>query len=368
MSKHSPENPKIWLSCGELSGDQRAAEFWRARPAALAQAQGFGIAGPHLRAAGVSDELAMESLQTMGFAEVLKRLPQLLGTLEQACRLCERQHPALAILVDYGEFHMRLGKRLRALGIKVFHLAPPKLWAWGAWRVKRLCQSADAVGVLFPFEQKFYEAHGLNAIHVGHPAVEIQRDSSAAADKLLLLPGSRPGEIAAHHDLLLAGSLEPARQSGLKRVYCLAQGQSLPTGAKLPTDVELRVIAGPNDYRDGALAAAASGTVNIELAALGIPHVVVYRTSPASFALAKRLIQTDWANPVNIAAGHALVEEFMQDTATPHNLAGALGRAWRQRQRLSQNLTAFAATLKNSAGLQNAWQHCLSWPELQRAA
>lgn len=359
---------KVWLSCGELSGDQRAAEFWRARPSALAMAQGFGIAGPNLRAAGVKASLPMEDLQTMGFAEVLQRLPILLKNLQRAKQLCQQQKPALAILVDYGEFHMRLGTQLKALGIRVFHLAPPKLWAWGSWRIKRLKQSADAVGVLFPFEKTFYAQHGLSAVHLGHSAAHSAITASSSADKLLLLPGSRPSEIAAHHQLLIAGSQAVAQRYGLKRVYCLASGQTLPSKTKLPPDIELRIIKDPTNYHDGALAAAASGTANIELAALGIPQVVVYRTSAISFALAKRLIQTNWINPVNIAAGQALLEELIQDTATAANLSGALERTWSRRANLSAKLQTLAASLRNPDGFKNAWAHCLSWLQRTNAA
>lgn len=348
----------VWVSCGETSGDQRGAELLAARPRQAKPLNYFGIAGPRLRAAGVEPTLAMEDLQTFGVLEALRQAPKNLRALRQATELCRQRRPKLAILVDYGEFHMRLGAKLRQQGTKVFHLAPPKLWAWGAWRSERLRQSADAVGVLFPFEADFYREHGIAAVCVGHPAAAPATKPAATKNKLLLLPGSRPDEILRHHNLVVEGTRALAAETGLQRVYCLAAGQALPAGKLLPPDILLRHCQSPADYADGALAVAASGTVTIELAALGIPHVVCFVTSPLTFALAFRLVNVRWANPVNIAAGKFVVEELVQDAATTTNIEGALRRTWQRRDTVAAELSSLAQTLHKPKGFAEAWQLC----------
>jgi lipid-A-disaccharide synthase len=59
----------------------------------------------------------------------------------------------------------------------------------------------------------------------------------------------------------------------------------------------------------------------LENALLGIPMVVVYKTSWLTYQLAKRLVQVDRIAMVNILAGRDLVPELIQDRATPENLA-----------------------------------------------
>src|SRR5690606_20128098 len=116
-SRPTPGGP-LWISAGETSGDQRASEFLAALRA-VREAPAFGIAGPRLRADGGEAVADSEALQVMGIAEVLRSLPALRRVLTKAVAACAERRPALAVLVDYGEFHMRLGARLRALDIPV---------------------------------------------------------------------------------------------------------------------------------------------------------------------------------------------------------------------------------------------------------
>jgi lipid-A-disaccharide synthase len=344
------DGPPLWISAGETSGDQRAAEFLTALSAER-EAPAFGIAGPQLRAAGVEPVLYSEDLGVMGIAEVLQSLPRTLAALAKATEACRRRRPALAVLVDYGEFHMRLGVRLRRLGIPVFHLAPPKLWAWGAWRTRRLLASADAVGVLFPFEAAFYRDRGIRAVHVGHPIGALTHGEAAAGDTLLLLPGSRPGEWRRHLDLVVAAAAVLRARLPLHPVLGRAPGMP---HTPLPEWLAVRDVRGPAGFRDGALALAASGTVNLELAALGVPQVVFYRTHPLTAAIGRRLVRLPYVNPLNINAGRDVVPELLQEAATVDALVAAAEDVWHRRQTVAAESRRVLATLDRPAGLREA--------------
>ena len=73
------------------------------------------------------------------------------------------------------------------------------------------------------------------------------------------------------------------------------------------------------------VALVASGTATLEAALLKRPMVITYRISPWSWRLMKHMGYLPWVGLPNILAGRFVVPEFLQDEATPENLAQALG-------------------------------------------
>jgi lipid-A-disaccharide synthase len=68
------------------------------------------------------------------------------------------------------------------------------------------------------------------------------------------------------------------------------------------------------------LAFVASGTATLEAALCGAPMVVLYRTSAASAAIGRLLIQVPWISLVNLVAGEQVVAELIQEDATAARL------------------------------------------------
>jgi len=354
------DTPKIWISAAEPSGDRLAASLLDALNAQIQVAAG-GIAGPCLRARGVTPVGDINALSVMGLTDPLVRLAGIRRLFQRAVTWTQMQRPAAAVLVDGGEFHLRLGRQLRRHGVPVFFLAPPKLWAWGRGRIRRLRQAANAVGVLFPFEAPFYRARGLATTFVGHPAAALTPRKTAPPARLWLLPGSRPAEVRRHLPLMVAAAQRIADQLGLQptvgRVEHLDAGHYRGVPAAWP----VQILHVPEDLASGQLALAASGTVNLELAALGIPHVVVYRMHPLGFRLARQLVDLPWANPVNLVADADVVVERLQNAATPARIAQDLWATWQVRTQQMQRLADVAAALVAPHGYANAVAQIRSW-------
>lgn len=346
----------LWISVGEPSGDQRGAELIEVLRQHW-QGPMFGIPGPALRRLDVEAIAPMEDLRSIGIAEVAGSLGRTLATLRGAVTACRQRQPAVAILVDYGEFHMRLGKQLRALNIPVFHLAPPKIWAWGHWRIRRLQQSADAVGVLFPFERTFYERYEIPAVEVGHPVAELLDQPPGRGDELWLLPGSRPSEWRRHVDLMVAAADRLRDRLPLRPILGRAPG--LGYRPSLPAWLEVRDVTGATDFAHAGLALAASGTVNLELAALGIPQVVVYRTHPLTGLIGLLLVRLPWINPLNLCADEAVVPELLLHRARPRTVADAAESVWSRRDEVRNRSRETVRTLRRPQGLQAAAERIL---------
>ena len=68
----------------------------------------------------------------------------------------------------------------------------------------------------------------------------------------------------------------------------------------------------------------ASGTATVEAALIGNPFVVVYRVSPVTFAIAKRLVKVPHVAMANLIAGKEVVPELIQHDFTAANIVQQL--------------------------------------------
>jgi len=84
----------------------------------------------------------------------------------------------------------------------------------------------------------------------------------------------------------------------------------------------------------------ASGTATLEAALMGVPMVVVYRTSWPTYLAARLVVRVPHIAMVNVIAGEQLVPEFVQHRATPKRLAAAVVGLLRDAERRAAMQTA----------------------------
>jgi lipid-A-disaccharide synthase len=196
--------------------------------------------------------------------------------------------------------------------------------------------------VLFPFEETLLRNYGVNAVFAGHPLLEeLEPWLDAPPDparfgfppgkRLVgLLPGSRPGEISTHLPILLsAAGMVSKRFPDVHFALPVARAslrESIDrhlSGADIPLTV---VEEGRHRMFRGMTAAmAVSGTVTLELALLGVPSVIVYRTSWATYRIGRWLAKVDQVGLPNIVAGDPFLPELIQDDCTAERIAAAAG-------------------------------------------
>lgn len=328
-------NLDILISAGEASGEMYAARLAAALRARTG-ANIFGLGGTRMREAGV--ELVADSGQVavVGISEVVRRLPSVWRVFRRLMKEAERRKPALAILVDFPDFNLRLARRLKKLGVRVVYFISPQVWAWRPGRVKLMKRLIERMICIFPFEAEFYRKAGIAADFVGHPlAGEVKpsmaRDEFAAVHGLdperpvvALLPGSRASEIRHNLPGMLDACSILSRERRLQ--FLLAAAPGIPeqkVHAHARKDVPLRIVRGATyDVLAAARCAiVASGTATVETALLGTPMVVVYRVSPATAFLARRLVRVPHFAMVNLIAGHRIVPELIQEDFTAEKVA-----------------------------------------------
>jgi lipid-A-disaccharide synthase len=280
----------------------------------------------------------------VGLSEVLGHFPDILAAKKTLAAALAARRPALLVLIDFPEFNLMLAARARRLGIPVFYYISPQIWAWRRGRVKKIRRLVDRMAVILPFEEEFYRGHGVEVEFVGHPLVdELNRADIVPAEEFLAGIGADPGDPAV---AVLPGSRRREVEHmlpGFCRAVALLSERTgrrinavLPLAPGLDRDWVLSLVpagtrlfpVGPEE-RYSAMAAcraacAASGTVTLELALLGVPPVVAYRVSPLTYHVGMMLVRTEFFSLVNLIAGRAVVEELLQDQAGPENIARAL--------------------------------------------
>jgi lipid-A-disaccharide synthase len=334
---------EILIVAGEASADLHASraleELRRLRPGVHA----FGVGGPRLRAAGLEALAPAEDISVMGLAEVLPRLPRILGILRALGRAAAERRPRAALLVDLPDFNLRLAKKLKKLGVPVVYYVSPTIWAWRQGRARKIAKVVDRMLCILPFEERFYEGTGVSARFVGHPLAERPAPEPAEAYRrelglpasrttVALVPGSRPSELKRIFPAMLAAAdriraSRPDAQFVVPVAPTLAREQLAPYLASHRA-IEVKLVDGRTEEVVGASDAALvkSGTSTLEAALMLRPMVVVYKLSWLSYLVGRLLVRIAHFALVNILAGRGLVPELLQREASPERMAAEIER------------------------------------------
>jgi lipid-A-disaccharide synthase len=328
---------RVFISCGEPSGDLYAAALVD-RLAALDPAlrvTGFG--GDRLRATGATLVGDFHGLAVTGLVEALRVLPRSLAMYRRLVRAARAERPDVCVVIDFPDFNFRLASAMRSMGVPVVYYIPPQAWAWRSGRLRTLGGLADRILVIFPFEPEIYRAAGTPVTFVGHPLVELARATSSRETFLAqagldpgkptlgLLPGSRPNEVRRILPVLVAALPEIGRRvADLQVLVARAPGLSDALFAKLAAvPLPVQVVEHRTDDVLASVDAAvtASGTATVQAALHECPMVVVYRVAPLTYALLRRFVHVNMIGMVNLVAGERVAPELIQDAFTPEAVA-----------------------------------------------
>lgn len=339
MQPNATRNPdaqslRVMFVAGDPSGDIHAARILSRLHQRPGGCEAFGIGGPALKREGLRELLPFDKFSHMGFLEVFVRLPFFLSAKSYLVRRMKEEGPSVVVLVDYPGFNIPVMKAARRLGIPVVWYIAPKAWAWKRKRAAVLAAHATRVAAIFPFEVDFFGSFGAAVEFVGNPLVEQlpppeRHKTEGGAPRLALVPGSRRQEI----DRILGPMIEACRI--LRRTH---PGLDILVSrcSWLPNTLYSKHIGDMNvGFHDGALgellsssdvAMVTSGTATLEAALLGIPHIVVYRTSFVTYAIFRLVLTIPHISLPNIVAGREIVPEYIQGEARPRALATQIER------------------------------------------
>ena len=343
---------RFYLVAGEASGDRLGAALMRGlKSEATENIEFYGVGGPLMMAEGLTSLFDMNELAVFGLLEVLPKYRHLKRRMQQVAEDVLAKAPDALITIDSPGFCLRLAAKVRGeFKGKIIHYVAPSVWAWKPGRAEKMARHVDHVLALLPFEPPYMQAAGMSCDFVGHPVVaeplprpEAVAEMQEKGRLITLLPGSRMGEISRLAPLFF----EVAKRIEGYRFAIPVAGVHLvePLERMLKrSGLEAELILPESGLKTTVFAAselalAASGTVSIELAAVGTPMVIGYKINWLSAAIMRRMMLAPSFTLVNLLTGSKAVPEFEPRDCTVENLYGAM-------KRLLEDPAARAAQIK----------------------
>lgn len=352
------------LVAGEASGDLLGAELvpelrrrliesesqpttdWQPLRTTL-EPEFFGAGGPRMASAGVNLAVDMTQHAVVGVSEVIRKYRDFQRLFQQLLRLAMDRQPDAIVCIDFSGFNLRLAHAIRkrvaaAQGTfgnwrpRIIQYVSPQVWASRPARAQVMKRDHDLLLSVIPFEKSWYAEHAprLKVEFVGHPLIDRYAHGGAPPIRqpstgfnLVLLPGSRAGEIRRHLDVMLQALTQIRAAKPDLRACLVSPNNRVQKAVRerlLPRDLELRVGDLGSVLRETDVALASTGTVTLECAYFGVPTVALYRTSWLTYQIGKRLIRVKFLAMPNLLAGEAIFPEFIQTAATASNLAQAV--------------------------------------------
>jgi len=335
---------KLAVVAGEPSGDILGAGLVRQLALQTGEPpQLIGVGGERLAAEGLTSLFDFTELSIIGFSAVLARLPKLIMRINQTADAIIAAKPDCLLIIDSPDFSHRVACKVRkaAPGIKIINYVCPTVWAWKPERAPAMRAYVDHVLSILPFEVEIVkELGGPPLTYVGHRLMEdsgleaahqaqqaYRRDPSAKRPPMcLLLPGSRRSEVKRLATVFAEAAKALAAINPEMR-FVLPAGERVQEQIRdeiLGWDVACTVVTGDaakwQAFGEADVAIAASGTVLLELALAGVPHMSCYKLDPVSRQLT-RLVTTWTAALPNLIADNVVISENYDSQLRPERLA-----------------------------------------------
>ncbi len=344
MPKTADPAHNVLIVAGEASGDLHGSNLLAAAAEHYPQMRFYGVGGEKMHAAGCRILFSADELSVMGVVEVVAQLPKIIRRFRQLKQVLNGpKRPDLLVLIDFPDFNLRLAKVAKAAGVPVLYYISPKVWAWRKGRARLLAERADRLALIFPFEVSIFQPLGAKAEYVGNPLLDEfsknqpqnllrgRLDIQAETEIIGIFPGSRNSELRYILPTLIeTAQLLHQQRPAAKFLLPVAPSLSRELLEKSFAETDLPVTFVEDNIYEVASACNAvlsvSGTVTLQIALVGTPMVILYKVAPLSYAIGKRLISVDHIGLPNIVAGKTIVQELIQDEATPENLSLELQR------------------------------------------
>ena len=325
---------KVFFVAGELSGDKLAAWYLEKIKKEFPRIKVCGIGGIHLAVAGAEIYADYrQKLNVAGIFEILKHLLPLKKFLDEIVTFVAANKFDSVVLVDFPGFNLRLARLIKKAspGIQITYLSPPQLWVWGAWRVKSIKKFCDKIVVIYPLEIGWYKNRGVkNVVWLGYPFYNQLQEYFEVADRLkerlvAVIPGSRKSEVENLFPIFLnVFERIASKDKSIKAIVPMAESVELFQVEKKIAECEnrigrgrIKIVRGEREKMQAlaqcCLAITKPGTITLELALLGVPAIVAYKTSWLSYFLGKLVVKVRFMGLPNLLLDTLIYKEFIQE-------------------------------------------------------
>lgn len=237
----------------------------------------------------------------------------------------------MIIFIDNSGFNLRIAKWAKAKRYRTHYYISPQVWASRASRVEKIKRDIDAMYVILPFEEAFYQKYNYKVHFVGHPLIDAIADRTQVDEHefrkthqlndkpiIALLPGSRKQEITKmlgvmlslvdnfpDYQFVIAGA--PSQEYAFYEAFIKKQNVAFISNKTY----DLLSVS--------TAALVTSGTATLETALFKVPQVVCYKANPISYQIAKRIITLKFISLVNLIMDREVVTELIQGNLIPRD-------------------------------------------------
>lgn len=318
----------------------------------------FGVGGDQLAGQGVEVIIHNKELAVVGIIEVISSILKLKRYMKILFHEAIKRKTDAVLLIDYPDFNLRMARKCKQAGLRVYYYISPTIWAWRYSRVKLIKKYVDHIFIIFPFEIPIFEKEKISFTYTGHPLLprvkvnekkeDFRKRHTVPADVRLvtLLPGSRKSEILFLLPEMLRAMALLKKEFNIRVFLLKANGIDrdllLPYLNESPLPVQ--VIDQPKGYdliNASDIILTTCGTSNLEIAVIGVPFAAVYRVNKLSYILGKRFVKINLYSIVNILAGKEVIRELIQHEFTAENIVTELRRILKDPGVREEMLTQF---------------------------
>ena len=325
-------HPVYFIIAGEKSADNHGSYLMKAMLEKNPQICFVGIGGKNMINAGLNSLENLDKMAVMGFLEVIKHYCFFKKLINKIIEKINYYNPIQIILIDYPGFNLRLAKKIKQkIQIPISYYISPQIWAWKENRIETIKKYIDQMLVIFPFEEEWYKARGVNAIFVGHPLFDSWEKSNreklckilnlnSNKNIIVLYPGSRLQEIRNHLPIMVKAAIKLKSFDDNFQFVLGASDDINWSQWIIPKFIKIESTNPTKALECADIAMIASGTSTIEAAVFGTPMIIIYKMSQVSWWLSKLLVKIKYAGMVNIISNKKIVPELLQNNATPDKL------------------------------------------------
>jgi lipid-A-disaccharide synthase len=311
---------KVVIVAGDKSGDLYGGLLSSRLKERFPEIELYSFGGSHL--AQHSRQIAdLLKHSVCGLTEVVSSLADIFKIFKKTLLFIRELKPDLIILIDFPDFNLRLAKTLDKQ-YPLFYYVSPQVWAWRKNRIKTIKKYVDKMIVIFEFERNFYRKEAIEALYFGHPLLETIEKTEVATKKIIsFLPGSRQNEVKRHLPIML-GAATILKDNLPDYTFRIIRPENLAKDIYAAAGGNIQICSHSYEaLAESEFVICASGTATVEAAILGVPYIIIYKINPLSWQILRKMVKTPFVGMANILAGEKIIEEILQEDATPQKLA-----------------------------------------------
>ena len=328
---------KIFILTGEASGDKLASEVILNLKKINPGIDYLSVGGENLKKLGINSIFDIKEITYLGFSKVILNIFKIKKKIDETVKAINQFKPDILFTVDSPDFTLRVAEKVKKNNpyIKTIHYVAPQVWVWRMGRVKKIKKFIDHILLLFNFEKPYFDKENMSNQFVGHPLLEKKIKNTTDINQILeknksiisIFAGSRKSEITVLAPILVDFiKLMNEKYTDFTFVFHSTKEYSeLIQSYFKNSDLNNCEVISDDKIKYHILsksifAVAKSGTVSLEICNLEIPSIILYKMGLINFLIVKMLVNTKFANIINIAAKKEVIPELLQSNCNPKKI------------------------------------------------